>query len=579
MIRFLVLLAVSAGAVAAQSQFAGTQTLIVLDNADSATFAKTKASIEANDGRIIHSLAPRLLEGYLTPRARAHIEKSIPTRLITDREITSGTFSPSESRFLFAWNQKFKPLLATRGEEDRQGHRTPSRKRNVDVGTSDYLMGNVAVAVVFVESDGSLDTDRESWTEEDQEDVFYQIRKGLDWWAEMGGYRASLSWTYEMRSVQTKYEPISRSEKEAGLWVLDCMNKLGYRGGSDDEVVRKWARDLRKLYSTDWAFVTFVVPAAHDSDAQFSDGGVAWAYGGGPYMVLSTHCDGWGPLNVWKVMAHETGHIFQALDEYEGASNGREKSGRLGVINGNHVDGGQIREKCMMKSNDLRLCEFTLGQVGWVDRDTNGVFDVDESRLSDRFNRTRIREEVKKARALGRSTGKFAEEEKVLLIEEFSQHSGWFEDQNTYIRDGEYHVFDPEGGVTSFVSNSWSDFVAEIDASFGSGDRTAGYGLLMRGQDNGDGYSFFMNAEGYYMLGKIVQGNWQMMIPWTQSEAIHGQGVDRLKVSCVGSKLSLSINDVLQKEVTDKTFPSGHVGVAVMPGVRVRYDHLFIRRP
>ncbi len=45
-----------------------------------------------------------------------------------------------------------------------------------------------------------------------------------------------------------------------------------------------------------------------------------YSYLGGPYSVYTYDNDGWGPTNFDSVVAHETGHIFNAMDEYTGAN-------------------------------------------------------------------------------------------------------------------------------------------------------------------------------------------------------------------------------------------------------------------
>ena len=62
----------------------------------------------------------------------------------------------------------------------------------------------------------------------------------------------------------------------------------------------------------------------------------------GPYSMLTYDNDGYGFANFDAVLAHEMGHVFGALDEYEPPapgypSTGDLTSGYLGVRNGNAV--------------------------------------------------------------------------------------------------------------------------------------------------------------------------------------------------------------------------------------------------
>ena len=77
--------------------------------------------------------------------------------------------------------------------------------------------------------------------------------------------------------------------------------------------------------------------------------------------------NGWGPANIDRVFAHETGHIFGCPDEY--ASSGCNCGGgwgRFGIVNGNCENcAGEGGVACLMKGNTFSLCEYTPGHLGW----------------------------------------------------------------------------------------------------------------------------------------------------------------------------------------------------------------------
>ncbi len=114
----------------------------------------------------------------------------------------------------------------------------------------------------------------------------------------------------------------------------------------------------------------------------FSSGHFAYAYLGGPFEVLTLDNDGWGQQNFAAVCAHETGHIFYAMDEYYSAGSPcTSASGYLRYENQNSQYGTCLEDVpfCIMRSVPLEyavLCTSTKGQIAWVDADGDSVADV-----------------------------------------------------------------------------------------------------------------------------------------------------------------------------------------------------------
>jgi hypothetical protein len=593
---FSLLFVLFAAPLAAQSLFEGRHVLVMLQTKENRNLIEARNLIESNGGHITQIFPPDILHGYLTDKSETAVKKTGWVKFITDQPVdTQKTrYSFTQNFGLSAWNSLFVKTLATRGDE-KKGDQDHNVLRAPDLDnaykltlrgqknfylTSEYMIASIAVGIVFVESDGTFDKKTESWTDEDKADVVSQIYKGFDWWAETGGYKSGLSWTYDIQSCTTKYEPINRTKDESVLWVNECIGKLGYKDGEDYALNRQYANDLRDKYKTDWSFVLYVVPATNDEDGYFANQtGIAWAYLGGPYMIISNKCNGWGFNQVWKVVAHETGHVFNALDEYKGSSSGIDKSGRLNVVNGNHEVGGVKKEPCMMKANDLKLCEFTRGQIGWIDNDSNGIYDSDYLNLSTKYHADKVKSEKSTAGETIKTPTRFSAEENLLYAEDFSQKDGWFEDEHNYVKDGVYHMYDPQYGTSSWLEKPYSDFVATVKTQRLEGSMTNGYGLMFRIQGPDDNYLFFINGNGQYCVGKYVGGNWSYIQAWTPSNAILPGGPNLLQVKAVGNSFSLRINDRLVAEVSDNAFAQGNVGFTVLPQVHVTFDDLVIRRP
>lgn len=241
--------------------------------------------------------------------------------------------------------------------------------------TSEFLMGSVGVSVILLESDGSVDEETENWDTTRTDKVGAEIEEALKFWANLED-NANLSFTLKQTNgkpyqvINTGFEPINHTVEDEFLWIDEAMAVLGFNTGGF-EGVREYAHDLRKQLGTDWGYVMFVVDSFNDEDGSFAPGTFArtffaYAYQGGPFMVLTYDNGAWGIERMNQVAAHETGHVFWATDEY---TIPQEASGYL---NAQEIDdSGQLMDR-----NTLNLSTGTMEQIGWVDSDNDGIFDI-----------------------------------------------------------------------------------------------------------------------------------------------------------------------------------------------------------
>ncbi len=246
--------------------------------------------------------------------------------------------------------------------------------------TSQFMIGQVAVAVVLPESTGS----QENWTTAEEQKVLAEITAATQWWAAREP-RANLEFQIELHNqVPVDVEPIalSSSYQDESRWIGQAMNHLGFWGISSWQQVYGFNNDLKTRLGTDWAFTIFVVDSSNDLDNKFADGYFAYAYLGGPYMVMTYGNNGYGPDNMDAVAAHEMGHIFWALDQYAAAGvSCAATAGYLGVENQNSDYGScQLHQPSIMKSAMVSYAAGTVdpyarGQLGWRDSDDDGILD------------------------------------------------------------------------------------------------------------------------------------------------------------------------------------------------------------
>ncbi len=243
--------------------------------------------------------------------------------------------------------------------------------------TSDFMMGKVVCAIIFPESNGVLDPNMETWSEPRKAQAVSEIMAGHQWWTQQNP-RSSLTFTYVTQTLATRYEPIARPYVHEQYWIPDALSTIGYNG-TRFTATRNYINALRAQHQADWGFIIFVVDSLNDSNGKFTDGYFAYAYLGGPFIVMTYDNGGYGISNLDVVAAHETGHIFNALDQYAGASGPNDYSfGYFPTINGNHEWSGAANDPNSIMRGGLRwgLDNWARAQIGWRDSNNNNVDDI-----------------------------------------------------------------------------------------------------------------------------------------------------------------------------------------------------------
>ncbi len=256
-----------------------------------------------------------------------------------------------------------------------------------DQNTSEFLAGSVSVNLFLPESGGSVDLSTENWTADREQAVVAQIAAGLDWVRTMNA-AASLSFVYHVIAgrtdarAKTGYEPIARKADPMGttgedLWVNEILTNMGYSIGDRWTRSRALANATRRADGTDWGVNVFVVDSLSDADGKFADGYFAYAWVGGPHIVMTYDNQLWGITRMNQVTRHEILHSFFAFDEYSvSGCNCTEHRGYLDGTNGSCRTCNAAAATCVMDSNGAAMCDNTRRQLGWADLDGDGADDV-----------------------------------------------------------------------------------------------------------------------------------------------------------------------------------------------------------
>ncbi|EMI42143.1 dockerin type I domain-containing protein [Rhodopirellula sp. SWK7] len=257
--------------------------------------------------------------------------------------------------------------------------------------TAEFLLGTVTVTPIFLESDGSIDTNAQDWTAAEIDAVLGNITTGVNWWSDaldeldtVHSLEFVIDDTYARTPVETGYEPINRVSDNYNQYVSDFLDFAEIDGSLQlDEGMFAFNNAQREKFGTDWAFSIFVADSSEDTDGFFPSGGSfrgAFAFAGGLYMVTPS-------TRPSSTIAHEMGHIFWAMDEYSGGGNYANSRGYYDTQNLNAWDNptpGFEQEDSIMAGYDRLVASYvshtsaasTLAQVGWQDSDGDGIFDV-----------------------------------------------------------------------------------------------------------------------------------------------------------------------------------------------------------
>lgn len=263
--------------------------------------------------------------------------------------------------------------------------------------TSEYMIGNISVTIIFPESQGEGDENTEDWDiYSDQYTFLTRVEDAMDWWVRKEP-AAKLRFIYEWMTKPVSIEPINHNYCQEKVWTQEIMTGMGFNNYDNYlDNVRDFNNSQRAKYTSDWAFTIFPVNANNDPDGNFKKDvdpdcpgsyldWFAWSWLGGPFSIIAykksqdylTN----KPFNA--IVAHETAHIFYALDEYLGSgSYCTQSSGYLDVENQNYEENCLLNEPCLMRTYagvafyQDNLCLYTREQVGWKDSDQNGILDI-----------------------------------------------------------------------------------------------------------------------------------------------------------------------------------------------------------
>ncbi len=181
----------------------------------------------------------------------------------------------------------------------------------------------------------------------------------------------------------------------------------------------------------------------------------------------------------------------------------------------------------------------------------------------------------------------------LLFQDDFSDSgSGWeigdYDTGDVGYTDGVYFVTstEKEQMMWGLANRSFYDTIVEVDAtqiSAPDNDNNA-YGVMCRIQSNNDGYLLRVSGDGYYAIHAIVEGEFESLVEWASSDAIHlGNATNHIRAVCDGTSLALIVNGELLAEVEDYTFSEGDIALTATTfedePTEVHFDDLLVSAP
>jgi len=181
----------------------------------------------------------------------------------------------------------------------------------------------------------------------------------------------------------------------------------------------------------------------------------------------------------------------------------------------------------------------------------------------------------------------------ILFQDSFSSaQSGWDQYSDAkyraeYVADAyRISVFDAYTEAWSVPRLIFSDVIIDVNARKLDGPDDNVFGVICRYENPDNFYFFLISSDGYAGIGVYTSGERTLlsgdsMLP---SEFINlGEGLNALRIECIGDKLSLSVNGHLINELHGASNAKGDVGLIAgtydFSGVEIEFDDFIVANP
>jgi hypothetical protein len=192
----------------------------------------------------------------------------------------------------------------------------------------------------------------------------------------------------------------------------------------------------------------------------------------------------------------------------------------------------------------------------------------------------------------GRPTSSILGGDQTYFRDDFESLAGWYTGKTD-----KYTIEFSGGGYRMYVNlitGDWpvysvreyelEDIKVAVDVIQQEGPDNSFFGLVCRFTDLNNYYRFVLYTDGYYEIGKMVNGKYKALDKNTEVNVLAAGGkTNHIQANCVGSILSMSVNDKEVSEVLDRDLVSGYVGLVVgtyeKTGIDVLFDNFILEEP
>ncbi len=327
--------------------------LLHTENIDEAT-----AEVEAAGGHILLQLGHNLLVAKVLSHA-ANQNSFSQASVYIPSSVSAETLSHA-SAYWMAREDELKPQPTVQKWTERTAPMVFEREASDEGfrGASPYrptMTGKIAVGIMIVSGPGSL-----AISSNDKVKIKSECQAGLKFWskeAKKEGVSLSFALYYETITINAS-NPTSCSSFRAceNVFTDPILQALGFSTGWAGR--NQLAQHIKG--AADGAFVTFF--------SKYRQSHVAYAYYSGGPVYIQYDLSVYPTFN--RVFAHETGHIFNARDEYYGTCNCNKLYGKGSCTakNSNCYSCTSSQTDCIMlhaDPNEGNLCKYTKKHVGW----------------------------------------------------------------------------------------------------------------------------------------------------------------------------------------------------------------------
>jgi predicted Ser/Thr protein kinase len=134
-----------------------------------------------------------------------------------------------------------------------------------------------------------------------------------------------------------------------------------------------------------------------------------------------------------------------------------------------------------------------------------------------------------------------------------------------------------EGGIYRWEAEAFDDFVwwsipdadevsdlyVAVDVQLVDGVSNAQYGLIFRRGENKDYYLVLVSDNGYYEFVKVTDGDWTVLVDWTETSAVRSGEVNRLEIVARGSQFTFYVNGEYVEEFSDELLTVGQSALVI----------------